>query len=134
WILSGSEDKTVRVWRIGADEVSKWTCVSVVVGCSKGNTCLAWDPLVALEFVTGGKDGSVRVWRIANPDHTNGGSVSVQMLWGNDVGHLCASDLMFKDTIGLSLINRKLLVQRGAIQPQYSLASEREGTEGVEVE
>ncbi|KAF9114588.1 hypothetical protein BGW39_003306, partial [Mortierella sp. 14UC] len=133
WILSGSEDKTVRIWRFRTGEVSRWSCVSVVGGCSKSISSLAWNPVVALEFVTGCDDGSVRVWRIASHDDDDGGDVSVQMLWGNDVGLLCALDLTYKGAIGLSLINQKLLVQRGAIDDSLVSAG-GDGAGGLEVE
>ncbi|KAG0269298.1 TOR complex subunit lst8 [Linnemannia exigua] len=115
WILSGSNGKAVRVWRFRTYKVYGWSNAAVVGGCSERITCLAWNPVVALEFVTGCRDGSVRVWRIASYDKDDGEDVSVQMLWGNNVGLLCAFDLTFKGAIGLSPINQKLLVQRGAI-------------------
>ena len=65
-----------------------------------------------MEFVTGSDDGFVRVWRISN---TEAGDVSVHTHWGSHIGRLCAADLTFKGTVGLNPINRKLLVQRGAI-------------------
>ncbi|KAG0255238.1 hypothetical protein BGZ95_005817, partial [Linnemannia exigua] len=116
WILSGSEDKTIRIWRFRTGEVSNWSCVAIVGGCSKGITCLSWNPVEALEFVTGCEDGSVRVWRITSHDDDDGGDMSVQMLWSNDVGLLCALDLTFEGAIGLSPRSQKLLVQRGAIE------------------
>ncbi|KAF9905209.1 hypothetical protein EC991_001912 [Linnemannia zychae] len=76
---------------------------------------VAWNPAVTLEFVTGCGDGSLRVWRIGSHDYNDGGDVSVQMLWGNDVGLLCASNLTLKGAVGLSPLNQKLLLQRGAI-------------------
>ncbi|KAF9945223.1 U3 snoRNP protein [Mortierella alpina] len=125
WILSGSKDKTVRVWRFGAGEANSWSCVGVVRGCSDSISSVAWNPVAALEFVTGCDDSSVRIWRIASHDNMDGGDVSVQMLWGNDVGILCASDLSLQGAIGLSPINQKLLLQRGA--KGDSLHSEDDG-------
>ncbi|KAG0358970.1 hypothetical protein BGX24_005881, partial [Mortierella sp. AD032] len=116
WVISGSEDKTARIWRYTTGEVSGWSCVTVVGGCAKAISSLAWNPVVTtLEFVTGCKDGSVRVWRIASHEDADGGDVSVRMLWGNDAGILCALGLTFKGAIGLSPVNQKLLVQHGAI-------------------
>ncbi|OAQ32687.1 WD40 repeat-like protein, partial [Linnemannia elongata AG-77] len=59
WILSGSRDKTARLW---SGEVDRWSCVAVVSGYSGVVTSVAWNPVVPLEFVTGSDDGSVRVW------------------------------------------------------------------------
>ncbi|OAQ32655.1 WD40 repeat-like protein [Linnemannia elongata AG-77] len=109
WILSGSRDKTVRLW---SGEVDSWSCVAVVRGCSEPVTSVAWNPVVPMEFVTGIEDGSVRVWRILS---TEAGDVSVNMHWSSHIGELCAMDLNLKGAIGLSPIYRKLLVQRGAI-------------------
>ncbi|KAF9904203.1 wD repeat domain [Linnemannia zychae] len=114
WMISGSEDRTIRVWRVGTGNVSSWSCVAVVHGCSKAILSLAWDPVKAMEFVTGCEDSSIRVWRITSHEDT-GGDVSVRMLWGNDVGLLCVEGLTSKGASGLSTINQKLLVQRGAM-------------------
>ncbi|KAG9071880.1 hypothetical protein KI688_006097 [Linnemannia hyalina] len=113
WILVGT-NHAVLIWRFRTGEVSIWSCVGVVDGFSKTISSLGWNPVVALEFVTGSDDGSVRVWRIVSHDGVNGGDVSVQMLWGNDAGLLCVSDLTFKGAVDLSSVNQNLLVQRGA--------------------
>ena len=63
WILSGSRDKTARLW---SGEVDSWSCVAVVSGCSETVRCVAWNPVVPLEFVTGSDDGSIRVWHISD--------------------------------------------------------------------
>ncbi|KAG9067685.1 hypothetical protein KI688_011272 [Linnemannia hyalina] len=109
WILSGSDDKTVRLW---SGEVDSWSCVAVVSGCLEAVVSVAWNPVVPLEFVTGSKDGSVRVWQISG---AKAGDVSVRMQWGSHIGRLCITDLTFKGAVGLSPIYSKLLVQRGAI-------------------
>ncbi|OAQ31265.1 WD40 repeat-like protein [Linnemannia elongata AG-77] len=109
WILSGSRDKTVRLW---SGEVDSWSCVAVINGYSEAVTSVAWNPVVPLEFVTGSEDGSVRLWRISGAE---AGNLSVRMQWGSHIGQLCAADLTFKGAVDLSPIYRKLLVQRGAI-------------------
>ncbi|KAG0055751.1 hypothetical protein BGZ89_002284 [Linnemannia elongata] len=109
WILSGSRDKTLRLW---SGDVDMWSCVAVVRGCPEPVTSVAWSPVVPLEFVTGSNDGSVRVWRILSAE---AGEASVHMHWGSHIGRLCVADLTFKGAVGLSPIYRKLLVQRGAI-------------------
>ncbi|KAG0293528.1 hypothetical protein BGZ97_005318 [Linnemannia gamsii] len=131
WILASGDDK-VRVWRLRTGEVSSWSCVAVVGGCSKRISRLAWKPAVALEFVTGCDDGSIRVWRIMSHEDADGGDVSVQMLWGNNVGLLCTSKLIFRGAIGLSPMNQRLLVQRGAIDG--SPPSERHEANGEEAD
>jgi WD40 repeat protein len=112
WLLSGSKDRTIRIWQLRKIEGKDWHCIVVVRGCSEPIRCLAWNPVTPMEFVSGSTDGSVRVWRMAAQDD---GVAYVRMLWGNDVGRLCTSDLMFKGAIGLSPINRQLLLQRGTV-------------------
>ncbi|KAF9909580.1 hypothetical protein EC991_008405 [Linnemannia zychae] len=115
WMVLGGIDGTIRIWRVRFGRVNSWSCVAVVVGCSQTIFSVAWNPAVTLEFVTGCGDGSLRVWRIGSHDYNDEGDVSVQMLWGNDVGLLCASNLTLKGAVGLSPLNQKLLLQRGAI-------------------
>ncbi|KAG0081775.1 hypothetical protein BGZ90_004820 [Linnemannia elongata] len=109
WILSGSDDKTARLW---SGEVDSWSCVAVVSGCSEAVASVAWNPVVPMEFATGCRDGSVQVWRISGAKE---GNVAVQLHWSSHIGQLCASGLAFKGAAGLSPTYRKLLVQRGAI-------------------
>ncbi|KAK3808226.1 MAG: WD40-repeat-containing domain protein [Linnemannia elongata] len=75
-ILSGSRDKTVRLWLYKND---CWSCAAVVPGCSETITCLAWNSMTPREFVTGCHDGSVRVWRVSSAE---AGNVSVRKVWG----------------------------------------------------
>ncbi|KAG0287397.1 protein with putative role during mitosis, partial [Linnemannia gamsii] len=125
WLLSGGKDRTIRIWQLQTVEGKDWHCIVVIRGCSELITCLAWNPVTPMEFVSGSTDGSVRVWRMASQDD---GVAYVRMLWGNDVGRLCTSDLMFKGAIGLSPINRQLLLQRGAVVDP--LPSGEEGDDG----
>ncbi|OAQ25896.1 hypothetical protein K457DRAFT_1879242 [Linnemannia elongata AG-77] len=74
-----------------------------------------------MEFVTNCENQSVRVWRIL----LDGANVVVKMLWGFNVGALCAEGLASKDAVYLSPVNQKLLVQRGAVDS--SLVHEGEG-------
>ncbi|OAQ32700.1 WD40 repeat-like protein [Linnemannia elongata AG-77] len=108
WILSGGKDNTARLW---SGEIDSWSFVTVISGCLEAVTCVAWNPVVPMEFVTGSDDGSVRVWRISGAE---AGNVSVRMHWSSHSGRLCAVDLAFEGVVGLSPINRKLLVQRSA--------------------
>lgn len=91
-ILSSSRDKTVRLW---LDKVNSWFCAAVVPEFSETITCLAWNPVVPLEFVTGCRDGSVRVWRVSSDE----GDVSVNLIWGTDVTGLTSKDVADVDPI-----------------------------------
>ncbi|KAF9272573.1 U5 small nuclear ribonucleoprotein, partial [Linnemannia elongata] len=128
WILSGSRDKTARLW---SGELDSWSCVAVVSGCSEAVTSVAWNSVAPMEFVTGCRDGSVRVWRISS---TVAGEMSIHMCWSSHTGRLCAADLTFKGVVGLSPIYRKLLVQRGAIDDLLPSEEDDKGSIAVEVE
>ncbi|KAG0279619.1 hypothetical protein BGZ96_001894 [Linnemannia gamsii] len=110
--------------RLTYSPCGSWSCVAVVRGCSESIKYLAWNPVVPMEFVSGCKDESVRVWKISIRD---GGVEDARMVWGTDVGQLCTSGLMLKGAIGLSPINRQLLLQRGAFSD--SLPTEKEDEE-----
>ncbi|KAF9271506.1 hypothetical protein BGZ88_006037 [Linnemannia elongata] len=128
WIASGSEDRTVRVWRRRRPpgDTESWSCVSTIHGYFDKVFDIAWNPTVPMEFVTGCKDGSVRVWRVSS----NGEDVFVKLLWGTNLAVLHADGVMLKGTTGLSPIQKKLLVQRGAIDD--SLTLEEVGGLGVQ--
>ncbi|KAF9284769.1 hypothetical protein BGZ88_009808 [Linnemannia elongata] len=122
WIASGSEDRTVRLWhRRREDEAECWQSAVVVQSLFGRYLNLAWNPILPMKFITNCEDQSVRVWRIL----LDGENVVVKMLCGFNVGTLCAEGLVSKDAVYLSPVNRKLLVQRGAVDS--SLVPEGEG-------
>ncbi|KAG0379721.1 U3 snoRNP protein [Mortierella sp. AD032] len=107
WIVSGSDDATVRLWQRQqpSSSAQTWSCVSVVRGFF-GTICdIAWNPVEPLEFVTACKDGSVRVWKVSSDNK----STVVKALWGSSLEVLCAADMIFMDATRLTSI------QRGAI-------------------
>ncbi|KAF9540963.1 hypothetical protein EC957_003601 [Mortierella hygrophila] len=120
WIASGSIDETVRLWHRQSEEENTWSCVSLVRGFFGSIRDIAWNPVVPMEFVTACKDGSVRVWgvspRVGGKDESKGEEVEVWFLWGSNLGILCAADMKLEGVVGLDLMNRKLLVQRGAVE------------------
>lgn len=122
------KDKTAHLW---SGEVDRLSCLAVVSGYTRAVSSVAWNPVVSMEFVTGSKDGSVRVWRISSAE---AGDVSVRMLWGSQIGRLCAVGLTFKGAVGLSLLSHKLLVQRGAVDESLSLREEGSGVGDIEQE
>ncbi|KAF8938537.1 hypothetical protein BGZ47_008537 [Haplosporangium gracile] len=121
WIASGSTDETVRLWHRQSDKENSWSCASVVRGFFGFIRDIAWNPVVPMEFVTACKDGSVRVWgvssKVGSGDVSEGEEgVEVRFLWGSDLGILCAADMKLEDVAGLGLMNRRLLMQRGAVE------------------
>ena len=50
------------------------------------------------------------MWRL----QSEAGKVSVQMVWSTGLRVLGVMDTVIADTVGLSAVNRQLLLQRGA--------------------
>ncbi|KAG0077907.1 hypothetical protein BGZ90_006307 [Linnemannia elongata] len=122
WLVSGSEDKTARLWHRQQPfgEKEHWSCVSVLGGFFGAVHDVVWNPVVEMEFVTACKDGSVRIWKVLSDDGGDS-DVVVMLLWGSNLRMLCASDLVFKDAVGLCPSQEKLLVQRGAVVDSSAL-------------
>ncbi|KAG0065722.1 hypothetical protein BGZ90_001685 [Linnemannia elongata] len=113
WIASGDGEWGLQLCRRQSSEKNTWRCVSVIEGFLGKVDAIAWNPVVPLEFVTGCRDRSIRVWRIS--ESNDGGVVSVDMVWGSNVGVLGEFDMRIDDVIGLDAESRRLLIQRGAV-------------------
>ncbi|OAQ35806.1 WD40 repeat-like protein [Linnemannia elongata AG-77] len=113
WIACGDGYCGLQLCRRQSSEKNTWRCVSVIKGFLMEVMAIAWNPVVPLEFVTGSQDRSIRVWRIS--DSNDDGVVSVEMVWGSNVGVLGASGMRIDDVIGLDAESRRLLIQRGAV-------------------
>uniref|UniRef100_A0A5B7AI15 Uncharacterized protein n=1 Tax=Davidia involucrata TaxID=16924 RepID=A0A5B7AI15_DAVIN len=59
YLLSSSEDKTVRLWQVGCDE-----CLSVFHH-NDYVTCIQFNPVDENYFISGSLDGKVRVWGLS---------------------------------------------------------------------
>ncbi|KAG0287787.1 rRNA-processing protein sof1, partial [Linnemannia gamsii] len=127
WLASGSSGQTVRIWRRcqqqqlpeGAGGVESWSCETVVGSFFASVQRVSWNTYGPLEFVTRSWDKSVRIWRISvagDIDDGGGkGGVTVNMIWGSNIGRLCVEGLRFEGATGLDPVYEKLLLQRGAI-------------------
>ncbi|KAF9540136.1 hypothetical protein EC957_004612 [Mortierella hygrophila] len=113
WIASCGTSDTVQLWHRQPSEPESWSFVTSVRGFFADVMDIAWNTVVPMEFGTGCADGSVRAWRISSDG--DGEGFVVKLLWGPNLSILCANGLALKDATGLSPINQKLLVQRGAI-------------------
>ncbi|KAF9276034.1 hypothetical protein BGZ88_001987 [Linnemannia elongata] len=121
WFAVGGEDMNVHLCRRrqsqseSSDMEPSWCVVSVVGGFLDWIRAIDWNPVVQNEFVTGCQDRSVRVWRILEGDDGGDGSVSVELVWGSNIGMLGAVGMRLDGVVGLDAGNRRLLKQRGAV-------------------
>lgn len=115
-ILTGSRDKTVRLW---SSKVDSWTCISIEREFSEAVTCIAWNPVVLTDFVTGCRDGSVQVWRISSAEARD--DVSIALVWGSSVGRLSAPALTCKEVVDLDPLYGELVVQPSAIDDSSAI-------------
>ena len=63
-----------------------------------------------MEVAFGCEDGFIGVWKLqGDPDE-----VVLRMVWRSGPSTLIAQDAVVVNTVGLSALNRQLLIQRGA--------------------
>ncbi|KAF9333508.1 hypothetical protein BGZ91_011228 [Linnemannia elongata] len=99
----------------GEDKIYFWNLQSKKPG-HKQDIRYSHVGFTPLEFVTYSKDRSVRVWRnLETKDGGGGGTVSVDLVWGSNIGMLGASGMRLEGVVGLDDTSRKLLKQRGAV-------------------
>ncbi|KAK5799474.1 WD40-repeat-containing domain protein [Linnemannia elongata] len=131
WLAFGDEE--MRVYLCGrrqsqsesSDMEALWCVVSVVEGFLGWTWDIAWNPVIRNEFVTGCHDRSVRVWRILEGDDGGNGSVSVELVWGSNIGMLGAVGMRLDGVVGLDAGNRRLLKQRGAVGDILAFGSDK---------
>ncbi|KAG0288350.1 hypothetical protein BGZ96_007854 [Linnemannia gamsii] len=127
WIaFAPTEEATVRLCRRELSDMEAWSDVAIVEGSRNTISAIAWNPVVPLMFVTGSADRSVRVWRISE-SLGDSGAVSVDMVWGSNIGVLSAFGMVLEGIIGLDAVSRKLLIQCGAVDD--TLISEADETD-----
>ncbi|KAI1318890.1 hypothetical protein EDD11_005524 [Mortierella claussenii] len=104
-IAAGSYDNTVRLW-----DVKSGQCV-VVKGCHGSIYSIAWNTAPhGTYFVTGCGDRSVRMWQVVEDGHYR-----VRLHWSSTHDSLAVSGASIQNVQGLSLMNKRLLKQRGAV-------------------
>ncbi|KAF9149864.1 Guanine nucleotide-binding protein subunit beta-2-like 1 [Linnemannia schmuckeri] len=111
WIACGSGD-SVWLWNfVVEDGIQQWKCISKTPDFSfRYVRNIAWRP-DNLEFAIGYDDSSIRVWRL----QTGSNALSIQLVWSIGPAPLVVAGAVIIDTVGLSDVNRRLLLQRGAI-------------------
>jgi len=96
----------------------EWRHRATIRGFSGNVWEIAWKPQT-MEFVTGCLTGSIRTWKLKNDSD----EVSVQLIWGDGPAGLTTVDAVIVGAVGLSVINREVLLQRGAIDRSLSTDS-----------
>jgi WD40 repeat protein len=71
---------------------------------------VSWSPDGA-SFATGSDDKSIRVWRVAAEND----GIKVQLQWGPGCDVIVASRARIHGAVGLSNVNRTLLLKHGAV-------------------
>ncbi|KAG0283462.1 WD_REPEATS_REGION domain-containing protein, partial [Linnemannia gamsii] len=110
WIATGSNN-SVWLWRlIVRDEAQEWKCVVVIRDFLGGVRSIAWRPS-ELEFVTGSGSGCVQAWRLVDESE---GISSARLVWSSGYTAFAVTDAIIVGTVGLNVLNQRLLKQRGA--------------------
>jgi hypothetical protein len=99
------------LWKlIVRDASQEWELALVMRDILKYSSCIGWRP-DALEFVTAGLAGSVHTWKLAETPESGW---SVRLIWSSGRFAFTATDSNIFDVVGLSVMNQRLLEQRGA--------------------
>jgi len=139
WIVSGSDDRTVRLWKEHRDSEtgsSSWSCAAMLFNLAVYT--LAWNPIASpLEFVTGCQDSSVCVWTVVERDRKGKGDgdgdpwqAIIQLKWGS-IDRLETRGAKITDAKGLDDMQRELLRQHGSIDEAASDVEDYEDEEEV---
>ncbi|KAG0061625.1 hypothetical protein BGZ90_003471 [Linnemannia elongata] len=139
WFALGAQYDRVHLCRRdqsqseSSDMEASWCVVYIVEGFFDWVMDIAWNPVVRNEFVTGCRDRSVRVWRILEGDNGGDGSVTVELVWGTNIGMLGVAGMRLDGVVGLDTGNRRLLKQRGALGDILAIEIDEAvvGTDGV---
>jgi len=106
-IVSGSEDKTIRLWSTTSGQ-----CQAVVQDLDTFIRSIEWSAAPGMNyFVAACDDRSVRMWKVVE----DGDRCHVRVHWRPVNGELNVTETSIQDVQGLSQLNKQLLEQRGAV-------------------
>jgi WD40 repeat protein len=105
-LVTGGDDRAVRLW-----DVASGQCRAAIQDLNKYVVCIDWSPVSTTDcFVVGCGDGSVLRWQVIG----EGDQRHVRMRWGS-TNLFTAKDASIQGVSGLSQLNKRFLVQRGAV-------------------
>ncbi|KAK3811110.1 MAG: hypothetical protein J3Q66DRAFT_443360 [Benniella sp.] len=113
-VVSASKDKSIRVW-----DVKSGQCRAVIQDFQDEINDISWVGSYDMNYLAVGcRDGVVGVWQML----VDGDRCGVSLRWKTSKGELDMTDATIHDAQGLSQLNRKLLMQRGAVgEPAHRL-------------
>jgi hypothetical protein len=115
----------VSLWNYGLKDLRWEWRQAVVVKVFIGDVvALAWKPS-KLEFVTCSEDKASRVWRLQDEL----GKWAVYLVWGSGAAGLVADDALIVNAVGLSMVTRQFLKQRGALDEASFAMADSDGDE-----
>jgi len=114
-IVSGSEDKSIRLWNAMSGQ-----CQDMIQDLGTFIRSIAWSTTLGINyFVTGCDDKSVRMWKVVE----GGGVNHLHLHWRPADGVLDLEGILIQEVDGLSLPNKQLLEQRGAVETVTCISS-----------
>ncbi|OAQ35397.1 WD40 repeat-like protein [Linnemannia elongata AG-77] len=115
WIAAGCAN-SVWLWHCSPnDESHHWERTAVISNVFAMIKAIVWKPQDH-EFVVNCADGSALAWRLEEVSN----ETSAKLVWSIGSKAFEASGAVITDTVGLSITNRRLLKQRGAVDEPSS--------------
>lgn len=107
-MIAGGDSSTVRIWYTQTGAV-----VAVLRGFQGPVNSLAWDKV---GLFAGGSNSAVTCWR---PVELSPNNIKWLLMWTTYARSIIAERCQLKDASGLTPLNTKLLVQRGAVGVEH---------------
>jgi WD40 repeat protein len=113
-VVSGSVDKTVRLW-----DVSSGACRAVIENFPDSVGSVEWCTSSDGDYlVTGCQNGSVLKWKVVEDEN----QFRVRLQWSGSNGALIVTGASMQGARGMTVLNKQLLKQRGAVgDPEHLL-------------
>ncbi len=116
WLAAISQNHTMHIWKVACG-----TCVAEIHLKDANIHSVAWhiDAEQSIYVVTGSDDAIVRLWQL----QAHGSSASLVLWWASGQKQLMADATVLEGAQGLSLLDRTLLTQHGALSTTHTIAA-----------